>query len=255
MPKTPIDYSKTIIYRIVCKDPTVKECYVGSTTDFTRRKSGHKGRCNNINDKKYNYKVYQFIRANGGWENWDMIEIEKYNAIDKLDAEKKERCWLEYYNAILNKYIPSRTQIERTMDNKDQIIEYKQDYYKKNREYIIEKTKNYYQENKESVLEYHKQHYIDNKEKIQEQKKTYREENKEHIIDYAKEYRENNNKKINENRKEKITCECGVILSKSSLTRHKKSPNHLAFTVNAIHVSNSGSNISSISNEIESDIL
>ena len=38
MPQKPIDYSKTIIYRIVCKDINIKECYVGSTTDFKGRK-------------------------------------------------------------------------------------------------------------------------------------------------------------------------------------------------------------------------
>jgi hypothetical protein len=27
--------------------------------------------------KRYNLKLYQIIRANGGWDNWDMIEIEK----------------------------------------------------------------------------------------------------------------------------------------------------------------------------------
>ena len=44
MPRLPIDYSKTIIYRIVCKNPEIKDCYVGQTTDFTSRKSCHKVR-------------------------------------------------------------------------------------------------------------------------------------------------------------------------------------------------------------------
>ena len=38
MPKENIDYSKTIIYKIVCKDINIKDCYVGSTTNFTNRK-------------------------------------------------------------------------------------------------------------------------------------------------------------------------------------------------------------------------
>ena len=37
MPKLPIDYSKTIIYKIICCDLNIKDCYVGHTTDFTRR--------------------------------------------------------------------------------------------------------------------------------------------------------------------------------------------------------------------------
>jgi hypothetical protein len=41
MPRLPIDYSKSIIYKIVCKDLDVKDCYVGSTTNFTNRKNAN----------------------------------------------------------------------------------------------------------------------------------------------------------------------------------------------------------------------
>ena len=49
MPKLPIDYSKTIIYKIVCNDTNITDCYVGHTTDITRRKAHHKCSCNNPN--------------------------------------------------------------------------------------------------------------------------------------------------------------------------------------------------------------
>ena len=78
MPVKNIDYSKTIIYKICCNDLNVKEIYVGSTCNFIKRKSKHKDSCNNIKSKQYNYKLYQFIRDNQGWENFSMIEIEKY---------------------------------------------------------------------------------------------------------------------------------------------------------------------------------
>ena len=82
MPRKDIDYSNTIIYRIVCKDTSITDCYVGHTTNFINRKNGHKTKCNNEKDKNYNLNVYQFIRDNGNWENWDMIEIERCNAIE-----------------------------------------------------------------------------------------------------------------------------------------------------------------------------
>ena len=44
MPKNNINYSNTIIYKIVCNDLNVKELYIGSTTDFYNRKSNHKKR-------------------------------------------------------------------------------------------------------------------------------------------------------------------------------------------------------------------
>ena len=128
MPKLPINYDNTIIYRIVCKNPEIKDCYVGSTTDFKSRKRSHKSRCNCETANEYNFNVYQFIRSNGGWGNFDMIEIEKYKAIDKLDKLKRERYWLEFYSAKLNSTIPSRT-----------IQEWNKNNYNENREEILKK--------------------------------------------------------------------------------------------------------------------
>ncbi len=74
-----------------------------------RREADHEKSYNNPNSKNYNYYVYQFIRNNGGWDNFDMIEIKKYNCADRLEASKRERYWLETLKATLNKQIPSRT--------------------------------------------------------------------------------------------------------------------------------------------------
>ena len=151
MPKTPIDYSKTIIYRIVCKDVSIKECYVGSTTDFKNRNRQHKCTCNTNINRHYKHNVYQFIRNNGGWDNWNMVEVEKYNATDKLSQLKRERYWLEYYNATLNSQIPSRTGAE-----------YTKYYYNEH----IEHIQKYREENREHSKEYFKERYIQNKEQI-----------------------------------------------------------------------------------------
>ena len=61
MTKKTIDYSKALIYKIVCNDVTVKECYVGSTTSFTKRKCKHKNCCNNKNIKGHNYNDFYFL--------------------------------------------------------------------------------------------------------------------------------------------------------------------------------------------------
>ena len=71
-----INYDNTYFYKICCKDITIKEIYIGQTTDFTRRKSCHKQSCNNANSLGYNIRLYKFIRENGGWDHWDMILIE-----------------------------------------------------------------------------------------------------------------------------------------------------------------------------------
>jgi hypothetical protein len=190
-----VNYSESSIYKLCCKDVNVKEIYVGSTVNFTRRKCAHKGCCNNKNSKE-NLYVYQFIRANGGFINFDMIEIERYKASDKKDLEKRERYWIELLSASLNSIIPTRSSKEWYQENKEVVIEKQRNYKEKNKEVIIEKQRNYNKKNKEVINEKSKIRY---------------EKNKEVII---------------EKRKEKITCECGSILRKCNSSKHNKTKKH-----------------------------
>ena len=145
MPRTNIDYSKTSIYKICCKDLNITEIYVGHTTDMRKRKYTHKSSCNNEKYKNYNLNVYQFIRANGNWNNWDMIEVERYNAIDGYDATKRERYWIEELKATLNIQLPTRTSKEYEENRKENRKEYEKNYN--------EKRKEYYEKNKQKILE------------------------------------------------------------------------------------------------------
>jgi hypothetical protein len=103
MPKELIDYSNTIIYKIYCKDINVTDVYVGHTTNFTKRKYQHKISSNNIKKK---LKIYNIIRNNGGWDNWDMIEIAKYNCKDATEARIKEQQHYVLLNSSLNSNPP-----------------------------------------------------------------------------------------------------------------------------------------------------
>jgi len=47
------------------------------------------------------------------------------------------------------------------------------------------------------------------------------------IPDYDKQYREQNRDEINEKQRQKITCECGCVVNKDGLTRHRKRPKHI----------------------------
>ena len=187
MPKLPMDYSKCVIYKIVCKDLSKIDVYVGSTTDFVRRKACHKYDCNTENSKNYNCKLYQYIRENGGWDNFTIVIIEQYPCNNYEEARTRERYWYETLNANLNSFCPTLN-IENQNDNakryRDLNKEHKRDYYKQR-----------YQLNKESILDYQKQYNELNKESIRDYKKQYNELNKEHKRDYAKRYREL--KKIN----------------------------------------------------------
>ena len=118
MPKTIIDYSNTIVYKIVCNDLNITDLYVGHTTQFTKRKSSHKYNCNNKNSKGYHLKVYSTIRDNGGWDNWTMIEVEKYSCKDSNEAVARERYWFEKLLANLNNNYPNRSEKEYYSNDK-----------------------------------------------------------------------------------------------------------------------------------------
>ena len=112
MPRTPKDYSKMCFYRLVCRDITVTECYVGSTTNAVKRRNKHKSVCHNENDKDYNLSVYQFIRRMGGFDNWQLLVIEQLAMADEVATALRERHWTEQYKATLNSNVPGRTDAE-----------------------------------------------------------------------------------------------------------------------------------------------
>ena len=98
------NYNESMIYKLCCLDTTIEEIYIGSTISFRHRKSTHKRDCNIMSRLGYNRKVYQFIRDNGGWDNWDMILIAKVNCNDKMELRQKEREFMEEYKPSLNMY-------------------------------------------------------------------------------------------------------------------------------------------------------
>jgi hypothetical protein len=123
MPRNPINYSNTIIYKIVCKDLNINDIYVGHTTNFIKRKSHHK-ECINQTHKHHHYKIYQAIINNGDWDNWEMIEIEKYPCNDENEAKMRERYWFEELKANLNMRYPIRGKKEYTDTHKTEKQEY-----------------------------------------------------------------------------------------------------------------------------------
>jgi hypothetical protein len=236
MPKIPSDYSETIIYKLCCKDTTINQIYVGHTTNIHKRKHNHKSNCCNSNLKNYNLFVYNFIRENGGWDNWTMIQIEAYNCSNKREAAMRERYWIETLNAKLNCNMPIATKEEKEKqkqdwyeENKEQILEKAKENYEENKELILEKAKQYAQENKEKITEYQKQYAQENKQKISEQKKEYRAEHKEEAAEKGKEWREANKTKIQEQKKQVIHCECGNNYTFGNKHRHLQCKTHIDY--------------------------
>jgi len=101
MARKETDYSTTIIYKITCTDPVVKDIYVGHTTNFSQRRQSHKQ-----NSTKNKCKLYKTIRDNGGWNNWTMEIIDFYNCKNLYEAKIKEQAHFLELNANLNSIEP-----------------------------------------------------------------------------------------------------------------------------------------------------
>ena len=97
MPRKKMDYSNTIIYKIFCRNPNIKEIYIGHTTNFVNRKSSHKTSCKNSN-----VYIYRYIREHGGWDNWKILILDDIDCKNYEEARKAEQSYIEQYNSELN---------------------------------------------------------------------------------------------------------------------------------------------------------
>ena len=83
--------------------------------------------------------------------------------------------------------------------------------------------------NKNVVGRTRKKWYHENKEKINQRRKEYRQANKEKIAQKNKKYYQANREKIAQRDKAKITCECGSVVCKIVMPRHRRSNKHKQF--------------------------
>ena len=199
MPKVPMDYSKTHFYKIVCNDLSITDFYIGHTTNFVKRQNKHKSDCCNQKSKHYNVPLYQFIRDNGNWENWQMILIDTLQCENRLDVLKKEREYIEKLQSNLNKRKTFRTE----EDIKQWMID--------NKEKLNQMTKEYGEKHKERLKQYRKDRYENKKDIISQKGKIYREKN----IDKIRLYNSS-----------KIDCPCGTTHTKQHRLRHTRSIKH-----------------------------
>ena len=129
------------IYKICCEDDSITEFYVGSSKNVRDRKSKHKNACNKETTKGYNYKIYQTIRANGGWNNWRMVVIEEMPNTTKIGATIRE----EFYRVELKASLNSQSACSGLT-----VKEYQKQYRATHREEAKEYKRQYYQKQKES---------------------------------------------------------------------------------------------------------
>ncbi len=92
---------KIIFYKIYLKqDETI--FYIGSTNNFSRRKSHHKKNVRNKVGKLYHTYLYSFIRQNGGWENFNMIIIQTNEFENINEGRIEEQKLIDELKPLLN---------------------------------------------------------------------------------------------------------------------------------------------------------
>ena len=141
-------------YKIATKDSNNQNCYVGLTTNFNNRLVDHKKCAKAVNTKSHNthYKVYDFIRNNGGWDSFTMSVLESKAFDTEHEARVLERHYVETLNATLNGNTPSRTQKEYIEDTREHRRSYLLEWRKKNLELKKKLDRDYYVRNKEHIL-------------------------------------------------------------------------------------------------------
>lgn len=127
------NYNNSIIYKIYSNVLGINEIYVGSTTRFYSRCDLHKSDCNNINSPRYDFKLYNYIRSNGGFINFIIEELEKYNCDNKLQLNIKEEYYINLLKPTLN--------IRKAYTTKEELKIYKKKYQQ------LDKVKIYLKQN------------------------------------------------------------------------------------------------------------
>ena len=193
--------NKDLVYYGSSEMPTVEDRMKIHLNNFNRwKKNNDNGYCSSFKVlEKDNYE-------------YDTIEIVWYHT--KYDLRQHERLLIEG-QVCVNMAIPNRTGKEWYVDNKEN----KKQYWIDNKEKFKERRKQYRVDNKEKIKEKDKQYYVDNKEK----KKQYHIDNKEKRNERSKQYYIDNREKL----KQKITCECGCLVTKVNISTHRKTKKHL----------------------------
>ena len=146
------------VYSIQCLDPEIKEFYIGSTDNFKQRVREHTSQYNS----HANYKVYKFMKENGGMSNWEINYIQKFKFLTKDELRQYEQWYLDTYKPELNVYRAYRTEEQRIeqkkkcnkeyrIKNPEKVKKQEKDNYEKHKEKKLLKKKEYYQKNKDSI--------------------------------------------------------------------------------------------------------
>lgn len=118
-------YKNAVIYKIYCKNPEVKAVYIGSTISYATRMSLHKS-----SSKVHHSFLYQLIRQNGGWGNFQTEILEQCCVISNKQLLLRERFFINQQESKINIRIPGNL---LCTTRKEYIRERLKEYQEKNK--------------------------------------------------------------------------------------------------------------------------
>ena len=193
----PTDYSKGQIYTLRSKSrPDL--VYVGSTCNPLRK------------------RLYQHRSNFKAWQEGRFAYLTSFEIFKIGDAYIE---WLEDFPTDSKKKLNRREgEIIRNMECVNQCI-------------AGRTKKEWTAENKEHVKELYRNYYEANKEKVQKVNKVWAEHNKQKVQQYHKQYRQDNKEALKAKKEQKVTCECGAMISHANILRHYQTPKHIEWFI------------------------
>ena len=117
------------LFKMMCKIKTIKDHYIGFTTWHLEFKLRHmRSDYTNANSPSYNSKLNNFIRDNGGWENWQMQLISEGDWQNRKHAQQQQQALVKASPwATLNQEYYTKTKEEQLEERRetDRIYKYK----------------------------------------------------------------------------------------------------------------------------------
>jgi len=144
------------IYKIFCNDINIKDIYIGATINFPRRIYRHKLNTTSIKSKEHNFKIYKFIRDNGGWDNWGVSILKECVVNHRKELHKIERLYVDSLKSSLNTLSHYKSELETQIYHKEYSQRYRminRDKVKLQKNYVIKHIKKVYHL-KERVIKY-----------------------------------------------------------------------------------------------------
>jgi len=136
-----------------------------------------------------------------GVEEFEIVELERYDVEDRQQLRKYEQEWIEKIDCCNKVRAVAMTWKENYAKNGDKIRARVNDYRINNRETVLQRKRKYYQENAEMICK---------------KQKDYVERNREIVLQKKKEYSE-----------QKVHCDvCNVDLRRDSVGKHNKRKTH-----------------------------